>query len=113
MSAASYQPPSRVQLPGFRLVCHFGNIFERDSERVVGLLEACTRCFCNEFVATRAGAFQSANRPCRAQRVSHRTRSLECVAALYTPPMPTIGNAVARRRRRTAASATGFNAGPE
>src|SRR4051794_38117134 len=83
MSAASYQPASRVQLRGLRLVCQFGNRFERDAERVVRMLEAGTCCFGNEL---RAHA-----RRCVAVREQHRAEcdvcrtardQLECIATV-------------------------------
>src|SRR4051794_3970970 len=63
---------------------------------------------------TRVGASGSANRtvPSATCVAPHAINSSAC-RPVSTPPMPMIGNCVARRAALTAASATGRSAGPE
>src|SRR6476661_8763460 len=87
MRAALYQPLSRVQEARFGLVGQAGNTLDRETEGVGRTSEAGARRFGVEF---RAHARRSI-RVCKQHRAERD----------------------ARRAASTAASATGFNAGPE
>src|SRR5437763_16908043 len=83
MSAASYQPPSRVQLPRFRLVCHLGNSIERNTERIVGMCEARARRFCDELFAHARRCIPVGEQHSPECNVCRTTRDqLQCVASV-------------------------------
>ena len=76
-------------------------------------VEAGAACFVDQLGAhtRRRVDIREEHRPERDVRRSARDQ-LERVASVCTPPIPTIGSDVARRAAKTAASATGFSAGP-
>src|SRR3954452_23929165 len=82
MSAASYQPPSRVQLPRFRLVCHFGNGIERNAEHIIRVHEARACRFCIEFFAHTRGCIPVGEEHRAECNVCRTARDqLQCVAS--------------------------------
>src|SRR5436309_14616497 len=81
MSAASYQPRGRMQLRGLRLVCHSGNGFECDAERVFRFVEPSASRFGDELRAHARGCVAVAEQD-RAERDVCCTAcdQLECIA---------------------------------